>query len=155
MAVQGVKLNSGQIVDARFVEGPRERNTGGVPDDQERGDTRGLDEERCKAAAENIDGRWTKKYDADHYGNKTHISVDRRAKLVIKERATAANVHDGQIFDELLGATKTRGSDVADDSAYRRAEQEQCWKRQGFRSHARERACRGRLTEVTQRKNRR
>ena len=83
------------------------------------------------------------------------MSVDRKTKLVIEERATAANVHDSQVFDELLGAPKKRGRDVWADSAYRSAEQEQGLKRQGFRSHVHERAYRGRpLTAAQQRENR-
>jgi len=109
----------------------------------------------AKWRQKDIDAGWTKKNDEDHYGYKTHVSVDRKTKLVIEERSTAASVHDSQVFDELLGKPKTRGPDVWADSAYRGAEQEQRLKRQGFRSHVHERAYRGRpLTEAQQRENR-
>ena len=89
-------------------------------------------------------------------GYKTHVSVDRKTKLVLEERATAANVHDSQVLDELLGVPKTRGRDVWADSAYRSAEQQQRLRRHGFCSHVHERAYRGRpLTGAQQRKNRR
>ena len=157
LAAQGVKLNSGQIVDASFVEAPRQRNTreenetikdGAIPKDWTKN--------AAKRRQKDIDARWTKKNDEDHYGYKTHVSVDRKTKLVLEERATAANVHDSQVFDELLGVPKTRGRDVWADSAYRSAEQQQRLRRHGFCSHVHERAYRGRpLTAAQQRKNRR
>ena len=141
LAAQGVKLSSGHIVDASFVEAPRQRNT------REENDT-------IKDGA--IPKEWTNKNDEDHYGYKTHVSVDRKTKLVLEERATAANVHDSQVFDELLGAPKTRGTGVWADSAYLSAEQEQRLKRHGFCSHVHERVYRGRpLTGAQQRTNRR
>ncbi len=157
LAAEGVKLNSGQIVDASFVEAPRQRNTreenetikdGAMPKDWTKNAAK-----RCQ---KDIDARWTKKNDEDHYGYKTHVSVDRKTKLVIEERSTAANVHDSQVFDELLGKPRKRGRNVWADSAYRSTEQEQGLKRRGFCSHVHERAYRGRpLTEAQQQKNRR
>ena len=157
LATQGVKLNSGQIVDASFVEAPRQHNSreenetikdGAIPKDWTKNAAK-----RCQ---KDIDARWTKKNDWDHYGYKTHVSVDRKTKLVIEERSTAAHVHDSQVFDELLGKPQKRGPEVWADSAYRSAEQEQRLKRRGFRSHVHERAYRGRpLTATQQRKNRR
>jgi IS5 family transposase len=157
LSSQGVKLNSGQIVDASFVEAPRQRNTreenetikdGAIPKD--------WTDNAAKCRQKDIDARWTKKNDEDHYGYKTHVSVDRKTKLVIEERSTAANVHDSQVFDELLGKPKKRGRDVWADSAYRSAEQERSLKRHGFRSHVHERAYRGRpLSDAQQRDNRR
>ena len=157
LATQGIKLNSGQIVDASFVAAPRQRNTreenetikdAAIPKDWTMNAAK-----RCQ---KDIDARWTKKNDEDHYGYKTHVSVDRKTKLVIEERATAANLHDSQIVDELLGKLRKRGLDVWADSAYRSAEQEQGLKRHGFRSHVHERAYRDRpLTVAQQRENRR
>ncbi len=151
LARQGVKLNSGQIVDASFVEAPRQRNTreenetikdGAVPSE--------WTENPAKLRQKDIDARWTQKNDEDHYGYKTHVSVDRKTKLVIEERATAANVHDSQVFEELLGKAGKRGRDVWADSAYRSAEHERKLKRSGFRSHVHERAYRGRPLNVRQ-----
>jgi IS5 family transposase len=109
----------------------------------------------AKLRQKDIDARWTQKNDEDHYGYKTHVSVDRRTKLVIEERATAANVHDSQVFVELLGKAKERGWGVWADSAYRSIEHERKLKRCGFHSHVHERAYRGRpLTARQQKTNR-
>ncbi len=144
-------------MDASFVQAPRQRNT---REENETIKDGAIPKEWTKNAAKrrqkDVDARWAKKNDEDHYGYKTHVSVDRKTKLVLEERATAANVHDSQVFDELLGAPEPRGPDVWADSAYRSAEQEQRLKRQGFRSHVHERAYRGRpLTPAQQRENRR
>ena len=74
---------------------------------------------------------------------------------MIEERAMATNVHDSQVFDELLGKPKKRAPNVWADSAYRSAEQEQRLKRDGFDSHVHEKAYRDRpLPEAQQRENR-
>lgn len=92
---------------------------------------------------------------AARYRYKTHVSVDRKTKLMIEERATAANLHDSPIFDELLGKPKKRGRDVWVDSAYSSGEQEQDLTRRGFCSHVHEHAYRCRpLTAKRQRVNR-
>jgi len=84
------------------------------------------------------------------------VSVDRKTKLVIEERSSAANMHDSEVFGELLGTPRKRGRDVWATSACRSGEQEQDLKRHGFRSHVHERAYRGQpLTEAQQRENRR
>lgn len=156
LAVQGIKLNSGQIVDASFVEAPRQRNTreenetikeGAVPVQWTKNP--------AKLRQKDTDARWTQKNDEDHFGYKSHVSVDRKTKLVISEQATPANVHDSQVFDGLLGKARRRGRDVWADSAYRSREHERGLKRRGFRSHVHERGSRGHpLTAVQQRRNR-
>ncbi len=50
-----------------------------------------------------------------HFGMKLHIGVDSRTKLVHSAVATAANMHDSQVLDDLLHGEETR---VWGDSAY-------------------------------------
>ena len=155
-AVQGIKLNSGQIVEASFVEAPRQRNTreenetikeGAVPAQWTKNP--------AKLRQKDTDARWTQKNDEDHFGYKSHVRVDRKTKLVISEQATPANVHDSQVFDSLLGKARRRGRDVWADSAYRSRDHERGLKRRGFRSHVHERGSRGHpLIAVQQRRNR-
>ena len=109
----------------------------------------------AKLRQKDTDARWTQKNDEDHFGYKSHVSVDRKTRLVISERATPANVHDSQVFDGLLGKAGRRGRDVWADSAYRSREHERGLKRRGFRSAVHERGSRGHpLTAVQQRRNR-
>jgi len=50
-----------------------------------------------------------------HFGMKLHIGVDSKTKLVHSAVATAANVHDSQVLDDLLHGEETQ---VWGDSAY-------------------------------------
>jgi IS5 family transposase len=156
LAAQGIKLNSGQIVDASFVEAPRQRNTREENETVKEGAVPvRWTKKPAKLRQKDIDARWTQKNDEDHFGYKSHVSVDRKTKLVIREQATPANVHDSQVFECLLGKARQRGRDVWADSAYRSREHERGLKRRRFRSHVHERGSRGHpLTEAQQRRNR-
>jgi len=65
-----------------------------------------------------VDARWTKKHGKSHYGYKNHLNVDARHKLVRNDRVTPANLHDSQVFDEVIDPDN-EDPDVRADSAYR------------------------------------
>lgn len=56
-----------------------------------------------------------------HFGWKNHTKVDLKSKLILKALTTSANVHDSQVFKELLDE-KDRA--VLADSAYHSEEHE-------------------------------
>ena len=58
----------------------------------------------------------TKKGQQWYFGMKAHIGVDSRTKLIHAVVATAANVHDGAVLEDLLHGDETR---VWGDQAYR------------------------------------
>lgn len=126
---KGLFFNEGQIVDASFVEAPRQRNSreenkqikagnGNQLWNPEKGDT---EEEkkrkRNKKRHKDIDARWTKKGGVDYYGYKVHAKVDKKTKLIRKHLTTPANVHDSQMIGALLDETDT-GQTVHLDSGY-------------------------------------
>ena len=134
----GFEASGGQIVDATFVEAPRQRNgrddnaaikKGGVPE--------GWSEK--KKAHKDTDARWTKKNGVAFYGYKNHVNADRRHKLIRKYKVTDASVHDSRELDGVL-APGNDSPDVYGDSAYRSEEQEQRLKEKGCASHIHERA---------------
>ena len=95
LAEEGVVGREGTLVDASFVDAPRQRNTreqnaaikeGKRPEGFEGGSAQGRQKD-CEA-------RWTKKNQETHFGYKNHAKVDAKSKLVIAYTATAANVHD-------------------------------------------------------------
>ena len=99
---------SGTIVDATFVDAPRQRNTpdenkiikeGGIPDEWKK------DENAHKLAQKDTDGRWTKKREEVHYGYKDHVKADADSKLITDYAVTSANVHDSQALAGLIDAT--------------------------------------------------
>ena len=107
LAGHGYVARSGQMVDATFVEVPRqpnkrEENTlikeGAIPIEW------GKDEH--KLSQKDTDARWTKKNNTNYYGYKNHINADHATKLVQSYEVTDASVHNSQVFDELLDHTE-------------------------------------------------
>ena len=102
---RGVISNTGTIVDATFVEAPRQRNTrdenkqikeGSVPEDWKK------PENIHKLRQKDTDARWTKKNKENYYGYKDHVKADAQSKLITGYEVTNAAVHDSQALTELL-----------------------------------------------------
>jgi IS5 family transposase len=115
----GYNAKKGQIIDATFIEMPRQRNSREENDDIKNGRAPdGWVEQPAKLRQKDLDGRWTKKNNETHYGYKNHLNVDAKNKLIRGYAVTAANVHDSQVFEDLLDTDNT-GKMVYADSAYR------------------------------------
>ena len=134
---RGLYARKGQIVDASFVEAPRQRNTreqnqtikdGLIPAEF-------LDNPHV-ASQKDTDARWTQKNNEDHFGYKNHISVDVEHKLIRNFACTNAAVHDSNQFESLLAPNSSR--DVWADSAYRSEEKEAILDTMNYRSHVHE-----------------
>lgn len=120
----GVFANEGKMVDASFVEAPRQRNTreenkhiketGTAPDTWK--------EKPHKLCQKDTDARWTKKNNTVFYGYKNHIKSDTKTKLIEKFEITDASVHDSQPVEGLL-EEKDEGQPFYADSAYTGEEQ--------------------------------
>ncbi len=127
LAAHGYVARAGQMVDATFVEVPRQRNrreenaqikAGVTPEDWT----------DAKRNQKDVDARWTKKNEETHYGYKNHINADETHKLVQSYAVTDAAVHDSQVFEVLLDqAVDGDGNKraVYADSAYRSKEHEE------------------------------
>ena len=125
----GVFANEGRIIDASFVEAPRQRNnrddnkhikkTGKAPKDWK--------EKPRKLAQKDVDARWAKKNNTNYYGYKNHIIVDSKTKLITDFVVTDASVHDSQVVDRLL-SEKDSGQEVYADSAYTGEKQEKIYR---------------------------
>ena len=112
----GIKVGGGKIVDASFVDVPRQRNTRGENAEiKGGGEPEGWGDK--KRSHKDTDARWATKGNERHYGYKNHIKVDVATKLVEAYEVTDAPVHDSQVFGVLLDP----GADTAvfADSAYR------------------------------------
>ena len=110
----GIITHEGSIVDATFVEAPRQRNSrrenamiknGEIPED--------WDEK--KRSHKDTDARWTKKNGVVFFGYKNHIKVDKDSKIITDFQVTSANVHDSQCMADLIDETD---KEVWLDSAY-------------------------------------
>lgn len=147
LAARGFMASGGQIIDATFVEVPRQRN--GRDDNAHIKETGTVPEEWSdkKKAHKDVQARWAKKNSVAFFGYKNHVSVDARNKFIRRYKVTDASVHDSQVFDDILDPNN-ESKDAYADSAYRSEEQERRLKARGYVSHIHERAYRGKpLTE--------
>lgn len=146
LQANGFEAKGGQMVDAHFIEVPRQHN---------KKDENKLIKETSKAPAtwsakkkahKDLDARWTKKNKRTFYGYKNHVNVDKKHKLIRTFNVTSACVHDSQRLGALL--SKEYGENVWADSAYQSEDQEAALKAAGYKSQIIERAYRGKpLTE--------
>jgi IS5 family transposase len=111
-------VNEGKIIDASFIEVPRQRNTreqnkeikqGRVPEE--------FKENPHKLSQKDTDARWTKKNSQSFFGYKNHVKEDAKSKLIIKYMVTDASVHDSNATAPLLDE-KDKGECFYADSAY-------------------------------------
>ena len=162
LAAKGYEARSGQMIDATFVEVPRNRNTreenARIKASPEGEDPGLWKDEPAKRAQKDTDARWTKKNEQTHYGYKNHVNVDQDTKLIECFEVTPANVHDSVVFDRLVdaipdGQGQTRA--VYADSAYRSAQREADLEAAGIESQICEKGTKGSpLTEEQKRRNR-
>ena len=124
---KGIITHSGSIVDATFVDVPRQRNTKEENDEIMEGRTPGEWEKkknRNKKAQKDINARWITKNKERHYGYKNHVNVDKKSKIITKYRVTSAVVHDSQELKNLINKKKDRR--LYGDSAYTGEEVQKC-----------------------------
>ena len=150
---RGMFTKEGRIIDATFVEVPKQRNSreenaqikaGHVPPEWQ--------QEPHKLAQKDTDARWTKKNSVSYYGYKNHVKSDAGSKLIEDFSATAASEHDSQQFDTLVA----EGDGTAwADSAYSGAPCGQVLAAKGVTGQVCEKGTRGHpLTEEQKASNR-
>ena len=124
---EGLITRTGSIVDASFVDAPKQRNNreenetikkGEVPEEWTQA------EKKNKLAQKDVDARWAKKNDEIHYGYKNHVKADAESKLIINYEVTSAEVHDSQVLEDLVETDKDHV--LYADSAYKGENVEAC-----------------------------
>jgi IS5 family transposase len=153
LRTRGLLAQPGKLVDASFVDVPRQRNTreenatikgGGTPAEWAK--------QPAKQRQKDVDARWTKKNDERHYGYKNHVKADAKSKLIEKYEVTDASVHDSQMLEPLVDGSE---GEVYADSAYRSAEAEAMLAAKQITSQIHERAYRNRpLSDEQKERNR-
>jgi IS5 family transposase len=151
---QGVITKTGTIVDASFVQVPRQRNSreeneiiksGGVPEEWKN--------QPRKLAQKDCDARWTKKNEQSYYGYKDHDVADAQSKMIRDFAVTPASAADIKVAEKLL-TEKNRGENCFGDSAYRGAGEEARLASLGIKSYIHEKGTRGHpLCEVQKKLN--
>lgn len=107
----------GRIVDASFVDIPRQRNTREENESIKNGVTP-KEWSKKKCSHKDTDARWTKKNEETHYGYKNHIKTDEKSKIILSYKSTDASVHDSQTVKELLDKKTDYKCGFWADSAY-------------------------------------
>jgi len=101
----GLMGHEGKIIDASFVDVPRQRNSrdenqsikcGQVPESFMKNENR--------LEQKDVEARWAKKGEEVHYGYKDHVKVDKTTKLIEDYEVTDASVHDSQAVGDLVEA---------------------------------------------------
>lgn len=123
LARKGLVAKEGSIVDASFIDAPRQRNTREQNKKIKEGERpEGFEEKTAKGRQKDCDARWAKKNNETHYGWKNHIKADAKTKLITAQVTTDASVHDSQTFKQLVNEEDER---VLADSAYYSEEMEE------------------------------
>ena len=150
---QGYQAKKGQIVDASFVDVPRQRNSRAENAQIKAGEVPDRFQEKIHVKAQkDTDARWTKKNQETHFGYKNHISVDNQHKLIRNYQVTSAEVHDSNVFIDLLVENSSKS--VWADSAYRSEAFEDSLAETGHRSHVNKKGKRNKpLTEAEKKSN--
>ncbi len=138
---QGYIAEKGSIIDASFVEAPRQRNTRAENDMLKAGKTpESFNNNPAKKSQKDVDAKWTKKNNEKHYGYKNHIGIDNKNKLIREYEVTSAEVHDSNVLLPLITDSPTK--EVYADSAYKSEETDLLLNAAGYDSQIHERAYR-------------
>lgn len=151
LQAKGMIAKTGSMVDASFVDVPKQRNNkedndtlkaGAVPIE--------FGKNKKKLAQKDTDARWAKKHQETHFGYKNHVNVDESTKLINKYCVSPASKHDSQLLEDLVDK-----DDVAlyADSAYRSEEIEQYLKSIKCTSQIHEKGVRGNPLSEQQKTN--
>lgn len=153
LARGGMLARQGQIIDATFVEVPRQRNSRQENAEIKAGATpEAWAEHPVRARQKDVDARWAKKGEARHYGYKNHVKVDTESKLIETFTVTDAAVHDSNALETLLTVSDPT---TYVDSAYAGPRCEEVFQRHGVEAKVIERAQRNHpLTAAQRRRNR-
>ncbi|NJM55165.1 MAG: IS5 family transposase [Verrucomicrobiae bacterium] len=100
---RGLIARQGQMIDATFIEVPRQRNSRPENEKLKAGEVPAAwEKEPAKLRQKDTDARWTQKRKQNFYGYKNHLNVDTRSKLITRYEVTPASVHDSQALEALV-----------------------------------------------------
>jgi IS5 family transposase len=114
----GLIVHEGKIVDASFVEVPKQRNSRDENKQIKDGEIPATWKENGnKLEQKDTDARWTKKNGVSFYGYKNHVKCEQTNKFITGYTVTDASVHDSQPTPDLLNK-EDEGQPLYADSAY-------------------------------------
>ncbi len=141
---QGVITKAGTIIDASFVEVPRQRNTKEENEMIKNGKTPpDWSSQPRKLSQKDTDARWTKKNKETVYGYKNHVRADAEFVLITDYTVSSASVHDSQELPNLVNETKSAEAIFA-DSAYKSTKTDERLAEMGIENFIHEKGARNR-----------
>ena len=153
-----IVAKEGSIVDATFVDVPRQRNkkehnqdikAGAIPIEFSKKDKNG---KRSKLCQKDTDARWMTKNKERHFGYKDHVNVDSQTKLITKYSVTSASPHDSTELENIVDETDNT---LYGDSAYRSEKIEEYLKAKKIKSQIHEKGYRGKPLNTAQKESNR
>jgi IS5 family transposase len=112
----GLIGHAGKMIDASFVDVPRQRNSREENAEIKRGKVpESFQQNENRLEQKDVAARWAKKGEEVHYGYKNHVKADQATKLIEEYEVTDASVHDSQAVKDLVEADD---GIVYADSAY-------------------------------------
>ena len=115
---KGLSFNEGKIIDASFVEAPKQRNSHEENKQIKAGNGDSLwNDKPHKKSHKDTDAQYTKKRGETHYGYKAHVKADKKTKLIETYCTTDASVHDSNVIKPLIEESY-KGQDLYLDAGY-------------------------------------
>lgn len=153
LAEAGVRGEEGKMVDASFVEVPRQRNSAEENEQIKQGiEPEDWEQKPAKRRQKDLDARWAKKNHQTRYGYKNHIKADVKTKLIDGYLVSAANEHDSQCFESLV----EEGDDtIYADSAYRSKESMKMLRRKKLKARLNQKGQKDRPLSASQKRENR
>lgn len=101
----GLMGRAGKMIDASFVEVPRQRNSREENEEIKQGNVpESFQQNENRMEQKDVEARWVKKGADVQYGYKNHVKADRTTKLIEDYAVTDAAVHDSQVVEGLVEA---------------------------------------------------
>lgn len=148
----GIIAKEGSIVDASFVDVPRQRNKREENADIKQGAVPlEFGKNKAKLIQKDCDARWITKNNERHFGYKNHINSDEKTKLLTQYSVSSAAPHDSTEIENLIDETDNQ---LHADSAYRSEKIETFLQEKRCQSQIHEKGYRGNpLTEEQKQSN--
>ena len=155
LEAHGVITKTGTIIDASFVDVPRQRNSREENKMVKQGEVPAAwKSQPHKLSQKDVDARWAKKNQETHFGYKNHVKADADSVIITDYQVTDAAVHDSRPLDELIAAHH-KGENLFADSAYKSARIDETLVQLGVQNFVHEKAARNRpLSELQLQLNR-
>ncbi len=145
LITQGIVAKEGRIIDASFVDVPKQRNSkednadikkGAIPIEFSKKDK---NDNMLKLSQKDTDARWMTKSGERHYGYKDHINADSKTKIITKFSVSSAAPHDSTEIENIIDETDNK---LHADNAYRSKEIEEFLEKQNCESFIHEKGYR-------------